>query len=100
MVWNIGNTTVRNPSRIQEGLKLFAQEFNGDVDGSDRERVFWNRLIEAEIVDTDAKTDSDWNGRKWRSCFVKLGFISGKKYSAFATRKIDLTTLADQKIGL
>jgi len=30
-VWNLGNTTVRNPNRIEEGLKLFSDEFQGRV---------------------------------------------------------------------
>jgi len=32
-VWNIGNTTIRNPNRIELGLRLFAEEFQGNVHG-------------------------------------------------------------------
>lgn len=93
MVWNIGNTTVRNPNRIQDGLILFAQEFNGNLDGKVQEKAFWNRLIDLEIVDKDANRGSDWNGRKWRSCFVKLGFITGKRY-----KRIDGATISHNKL--
>ena len=37
-VWNIGNTTVRNPKRIENALKVFLSEgFSGNAKGSEQE---------------------------------------------------------------
>ena len=38
-IWQLGNTGLRNPMRIWEGLKLFAESpFNGNLRGSNEER--------------------------------------------------------------
>lgn len=95
MVWNIGNTTVRNPNRIQEGLQLFKGEFSGNADGKSRESVFWNKLIDSGVVRETATKNQDINGRKWRSCFVKLGFIAGKKYSVVNDKIVHLADIRE-----
>jgi hypothetical protein len=79
-VWNLGNTTIRNPNRIERGLKLFAEEFQGNVHGADAEAGFWKRLGEEKIVDSVAGGFADLNGRKWRSVLVKLGFATDSGY--------------------
>ena len=76
-VWNLGNTTLRNPNRIARGLRLFADEFQGKVYGLKEEAEFAVRLAEEGIVETEGKNDA-WFGRKWRSAFVKLGFATDK----------------------
>lgn len=76
MAWNIGNTSVRNPWRIQNGLRLFAAEFSGNLDGKERERAFVERLVESGLVASEEPTD--WHGRKFRSCFAKMGFATAK----------------------
>ena len=78
-VWNLGNTTIRNPNRIELGLRLFAEEFQGNVHGPKAEERFAKRLIEEEIVDSSG-SESEWLARKWRSVFVKLGFATDQKY--------------------
>jgi len=79
-VWNIGNTTVRNPKRIEYALKVFVDEgFSGNVKGSDREETLHSKLKERGVLDYEGNP-SDWNGRKWRAAFYQLGFISGQKY--------------------
>jgi len=81
-VWNLGNTTVRNPNRIEEGLKLFAEEFQGSVHGEEAEARFWRRLDEVGIVSsqsTDQATQAI-NGRKWRNVLVKLGFATNNSF--------------------
>ena len=78
-VWNLGNTTIRNPNRIELGLRLFAEEFQGNVHGLKAEERFAKRLIEEEIVDSSG-SESEWLARKWRSVFVKLGFATDQKY--------------------
>lgn len=80
-VWNIGNTTVRNPKRIEKALKVFYEEgFSGNAKGPEREVRLHSKLKEKEVVDPEG-TESDWNGRKWRAAFYQLGFISYEKYS-------------------
>lgn len=76
-VWNLGNTTVRNPNRLRDGLILLSEEFNGRLYGAEQEGNFSRRLNEVGIIDSEG-TSPDWFGRKWRSAFVKLGFITEK----------------------
>jgi hypothetical protein len=79
-VWNIGNTTVRNPKRIENALKVFVEEgFSGNAKGSDREARLHGKLKEREVLEFDGEP-SDWNGRKWRAAFYQLGFISYERY--------------------
>jgi hypothetical protein len=98
MSWNIGNTTVRNPARIQAGLQLLASEFSGNLHGPVQEAYFWDRLTEAGIVKSQPKKEPALDGRKWRSCFCKLGFITDKDYSGIGEQKITLADL--QRSGL
>lgn len=77
-VWNLGNTTVRNPNRIEEGLALFAEEFDGNARGDAVESAFASRLHETGVLTTGGSWDK-WLGRKWRSAFHKMGFITGQK---------------------
>ena len=80
-VWNFGNTTVRNPNRIEIGLKLFANEFQGRLTGDDAEINFANRLIEEDVVSSESEGDkAAWLARKWRSVLTKLGFATNKNY--------------------
>jgi len=81
VLWNIGNTTVRNPNRIQEGLRVFAQDYQGDLDGKDAEQRFAKGLAAGGVVKL-SRTEGDFSdvGRKWRACFTQLGFASRKKY--------------------
>ena len=76
-VWNLGNTTLRNPNRIARGLRLFADEFQGKVYVPSEEARFAVRLAEEGIVETEGENNA-WFGRKWRSAFVKLGFATDK----------------------
>lgn len=79
-VWNIGNTTVRNPKRIENALKIFVEEgFSGNAKGSEREARLHGKLKEREVLEFDGEP-SDWNGRKWRAAFYQLGFISYERY--------------------
>ena len=76
-VWNLGNTTVRNPNRLRDGLIVLEREFNGNLSGDEREGAYSQRLNELGIIES-AGTEPAWFGRKWRSAFVKLGFITEK----------------------
>jgi hypothetical protein len=106
MSWNLGNTTVRNPGRIRDGLIFFEREFNGNADGKVRERQLWERLAEEGLVSSQETRDPDQNGRKWRSVFTKMGFVSIKKYTAqladlnlgFTGRPYEITPIGYQLI--
>lgn len=79
-VWNIGNTTVRNPKRIENALNVFAEEgFSGNAAGSEKEKLLHKKLRERGVLEYE-NHPSEWNGRKWRAAFYQLGFISNKKY--------------------
>ena len=75
-VWNIGNTTVRNPKRIEKALKVFVEEgFSGNAKGPDAEKRIHQKLKEAGVLAFEEEP-SDWAGRKWRAAFYQLGFIT------------------------
>src|SRR5690606_10785033 len=79
-VWNIGNTTVRNPKRIENALQVFLEEgFSGNAKGSETEARLHGKFKEREVLEFDGEA-SDWNGRKWRAAFYQLGFVSYEKY--------------------
>ncbi|MFH1061954.1 MAG: AlwI family type II restriction endonuclease [Candidatus Omnitrophota bacterium] len=81
-VWDLGNTTVRNPNRIQEGLIVFAKHFQGNVYGAEQEAAFTRKLHDEGIIST-AGSEPSWFGRKWRNVFVKLGFVTDKFNKGF-----------------
>lgn len=44
-IWHVGNTGLRNPNRIQEGLAVYAKSaFVGKLHGRDNEIGFMNLL--------------------------------------------------------
>jgi hypothetical protein len=91
-VWNIGNTTVRNPKRIENALRVFVEEgFSGNAKGSLSEARLHEKLKEREVLEFDGPA-SDWNGRKWRAAFYQLGFISYEGYrlngNTFSTQQL------------
>lgn len=84
--WLFGNTTVRSPFRLIDGLKVFAST-NGDIRGSkEKELIFCQALVDGGIISANFKSeeasgfsDSTYSvGRKWRSALEKLGFIEQK----------------------
>lgn len=81
-VWNIGNTTVRNPKRIEMGLRLLHENgLLGNLEGEENEIKLADTLVQAGVVDSASKEKSSaWLGRKWRNVMVKLGFITDKSY--------------------
>lgn len=85
-VWNIGNTTVRNPKRIENALSVFVEAgFSGNAKGTDVEARLHAKLKEREVLEFDGEP-SDWNGRKWRAAFYQLGFISYEQYNISGVR--------------
>lgn len=85
-VWNIGNTTVRNPKRIENALRVFVEEgFSGNAKGSLAEARLHEKLKERQVLEFDGPA-SDWNGRKWRAAFYQLGFVSYEDYNIAGRR--------------
>lgn len=85
--WLFGNTTVRSPFRLIDGLKVFALT-NGEIRGSrEKELAFCKALVDGEIISSsfEAEDIADFSdttysvGRKWRSALEKLGFIEQKE---------------------
>ncbi len=81
-VWNIGNTTVRNPKRIEMGLRVMnEQNLFGCMEGAENEEALTKALVDSGVVDSKSEGKSAaWLGRKWRSVMVKLGFLTSNKY--------------------
>jgi len=80
--WFFGNTTVRNPYRLQEALQVLAQSsLNGNLADKENETAFAELLHEKEVVYVariaEGKED-DYSdlGRKWRAALSQLGFIT------------------------
>jgi hypothetical protein len=73
--WNIGNTTVRNPQRIGEALRLFTRKMSGRPFTRTEQIEFQGELIDAGLIDSDRR-DGDDGARKFASAFKQLGFIT------------------------
>lgn len=73
--WHLGNTTVRSPFRLREGLvALSTSPLQGNLRGREQEIALRHLLGEHGIVELgDDETYSV--GRKWRSALGKLGFL-------------------------
>lgn len=68
-VWNFGNTTLRNPNRIEQGLKIFEESFQGRLDGRAEETAFALKLYDEGIVGATGGEEKDLLGRKW--CIIR-----------------------------
>ncbi|MCO7727385.1 AlwI family type II restriction endonuclease [Brucella intermedia] len=82
MLWHLGNTTVRTPYRLRDGLiAIKNSSFNGNLSGRIVEGEFAKYLdsiglLSASRISSGANIDD--LGRKWRSAFTKLGFLTHK----------------------
>lgn len=76
-IWHVGNTGLRNPNRIQEGLAVYAKSaFVGKLHGRDNEIGFMNLLNKEGIIQNESgKDESGSQARKWRLMFAKNGYI-------------------------
>lgn len=75
-IWQVGNTGLRNPNRIQEGFKAFVNSpYVGNL-RKENEIDFMNFLNAQGIIQNeDGKDKSGSHARKWRLMFSKNGFI-------------------------
>lgn len=76
-IWLVGNTGLRNPNRIQEGLAVYAKSaFVGKLHSRDNEIGFMNLLNKEGIIQNESgKDESGSHARKWRLMFAKNGYI-------------------------
>lgn len=81
-LWHLGNTTVRSPFRLREGLAALSNSsLQGNLRGEDQEIAFCDLLGKRGIV--ELRGDKTYSvGRKWRSALNKLGFLYPKVSAA------------------
>lgn len=73
--WHLGNTTVRSPFRLRDGLvALSTSSLQGNLRGQEQEIAFRRLLGEHGIVEL-GEDETYSVGRKWRSALNKLGFL-------------------------
>ncbi len=73
--WLFGNTTIRSPFRLRDGLlALSKSSLHGNLRGKGQEIAFRQLLGEHGIVAL-GKDETYSVGRKWRSALNKLGFL-------------------------
>jgi hypothetical protein len=80
--WYLGNTTVRSPFRLREGLiTLQGSPLLGNLSGREKEHAFAMLLHKAGVVSvsrleiSSSSQDASDLGRKWRAALAQLGFI-------------------------
>jgi hypothetical protein len=73
--WYFGNTTVRSPFRLRDGLLLIStSSLQGNLHGTEQEIAFCNLLGKAGIV--NLRGDDTYSvGRKWRAALSQHGFL-------------------------
>jgi len=78
--WNLGNTTVRNPDRISDGLRVLKQ-FEGRKFTEKVQLEFYNALVNVGILESKnaQKGSNEITGRKWAACFNQLGLSKAWK---------------------
>lgn len=73
--WNIGNTTVRNPERLKDGLRLLNEKFSGKAFTLDVQDEYYLALRDAKLIKGNPpKAESKRElARKWAAAFNQLG---------------------------
>lgn len=75
--WNIGNTTVRNPARLLDGLRVFSDQMEGsqfEANAAEQER-YWHGLLKAEVIESVSEDERTSQARKWYAALRQLGFV-------------------------
>jgi len=75
-IWQIGNTGVRNPMRIQDALRAYSEsELVGNIRGKPAEIALMVYLGNKGILNNESGRDPTGSyGRKFRLLFNKMGF--------------------------
>jgi hypothetical protein len=73
--WHLGNTTVRSPFRLRDGLVALSKSpLQGNLRGQEQEKAL--RCLFGEYGIVELGDDETYSvGRKWRSALNKLGFL-------------------------
>lgn len=89
-VWYFGNTTVRSPFRLRDGLiALSKANLEGNLHGAAQEKEFIKALVDLEII--NAIGDDTYSiGRKWRSALNKMGFLIPKLEGELKNHQLEL----------
>ncbi|HIX36238.1 MAG TPA: AlwI family type II restriction endonuclease [Candidatus Limosilactobacillus merdigallinarum] len=91
-IYTFGNTTIRNIARIPKGLQVLANsKFNGNIN-TDEDELGFAKALDSNDVTNMTKEDPS-SGRKWRSAFDKLGFITPATIGRPKLRKGELDPL-------
>lgn len=79
-IWLAGNTGLRNPLRIHDGLEVLSKsQFVGELHGKANELGFMKLLNDKNVINNESGKDaSGSHARKWRLMFERYGFIYGK----------------------
>lgn len=91
--WYLGNTTVRSPFRLREGLIALANSpLGGHIKGRENEIAFAWVLHNGRVLNIARPPDADVSdlGRKWRAALSQLGFIYPEVPDRAAIAQTDL----------
>ena len=79
--WTIGSTTVRNPNRLRDGLKVLKENFEGKSWNLNQQERFFDLLKEKGVYEIEEenygrmpKARKQEHARKWISVLNQLGF--------------------------
>lgn len=99
-IWQIGNTGLRNPMRIQEGFIAFSQSrFVGNLRGVANQQAFMRYLNERGILNNEeGKDESGSYGRKWRLMFERYGFIYSQ-VSSWDLKEREINGFTQEDLG-
>jgi len=88
--WYFGNTTVRSPFRLRDGLSAIStSSLQGDLRGVQQDKAFRELLGAAGIVKLgEDKTNSV--GRKWRAAMSQHGFLYPEIPAASGLHQADI----------
>ena len=65
-IWLVGNTGLRNPNRIQDGLNVYANSsFVGKLHGKENEIGFMNLLNKEGIIQNESGKDASGSPGKF-----------------------------------
>ena len=73
-IWRLSNTGVRNPLRIQDGLRAYSRSvLIGDIRSREQEIALGNYLAQEGILSNANDPDGTY-GRKWRFAWNAFGY--------------------------
>ncbi|MBD3330201.1 AAA family ATPase [Candidatus Peregrinibacteria bacterium] len=95
--WNIGNTTIRNPKRIKDGLELL-KEFEGKSWDYDLQREFYDEANKRGIMKSDGSRvkEKELHARKWVSCLNQLGLA--RAWKSEEKGPVEITDVGNQLV--